>query len=151
MTDATTGILTTLAIARADEVGYAGGTFGGQSVAASDVLIMYTWGGDADLNGELNGDDYFYIDSNVYAQFPGFHNGDFDYNGEVNGDDYFILDSNVLQAQASGIIWPTGAGVGGLTSVPEPGSVLGFAMLLGWGSRRRKRRKRELNVLITSR
>jgi hypothetical protein len=65
MTDATMTGRTTLAVATADETGYAGGTFSGQSVARDDTLVMYTWGGDADLNGELNGDDYFFIDSNI--------------------------------------------------------------------------------------
>ena len=129
MTAATSGVLTTLAVAPASEIGYAGGTFGGQSVSAGDSLVMYTWGGDADLNGELNGDDYFYIDSHVMQSGSvfGFHNGDFNYDGEINGDDYFILDSNILFAQNSPP-FPTGAGsvgslhAGGssLAAVPEP-------------------------------
>ena len=147
MTDATTGVLTTLAVATAGETGYAGGTFMGVSVNSSDVLVMYTWGGDADLNGELNGDDYFYIDSSILSQTPGFHNGDFDYNGVIDGDDYFILDSNILQAQASAP-FPTAstgslqarAGAGGYASVPEPAGLGGLIALAALGSRRRKRR-----------
>jgi Ca2+-binding RTX toxin-like protein len=62
------------------------------SRATSDsVLVMYTWGGDADLSGELNGDDYFFIDSDAV----GYYDGSFDYSGEINGDDYFIIDSNI--------------------------------------------------------
>jgi hypothetical protein len=145
MTDATTSVLTTLAVARADETGHDGGTFGGASVSGDDVLVMYTWGGDADLNGELNGDDYFFIDSNVVANQGGannasFHTGDFDYNGEINGDDYFILDSNILQAQAS-TPFPTGSGVGGLGAVPEPGSLIALGLMMGLGPLSRKRRK----------
>lgn len=86
MSDATTSVLTTLAVGL-DQNG--------------DVVVKYTWGGDADLNGELNGDDYFAIDSNALAQTPGFHNGDFDYNGVIDGDDYFIIDSNITFAHAS--------------------------------------------------
>ena len=135
MTAATSGVLTTLAVGRADELGYAGGaggTFGGMSVTGSDVLVMYTWGGDADMNGQLNGDDYFWIDSNILANQSGannasFHNGDFDYDGAINGDDYFILDSNILQAQASAP-FPTGAGAG-LTPVPEPTGAVGLLSL----------------------
>ena len=129
MSDATSGMLTTLAVATADETGYVGGTFAGQSVSSGNVLIMYTWGGDADLNGVLNGDDYFHIDSHILAVQSGatellsFHHGDFDYDGEINGDDYFILDSNILQAQAS-VPFPTSAGArsGGLAPIPEPAS-----------------------------
>jgi hypothetical protein len=140
MTDATTSVLTFLAVANADEVGYAGGTFGGVSVSASDTLVMYTWGGDADLNGTLNGDDYFFIDSNILAQIPGYHNGDFDVNGEINGDDYFIIDANISFAQASPP-FPTGGGGGGLALVPEPGSMgfLAAAAGVGWWRRSRRR------------
>jgi co-chaperonin GroES (HSP10) len=119
MSDATTSLRTTLAIALAEETPHAGGTFMGVSVNAGDVLVMYTWGGDADLNGELNGDDYFFIDSNVLAQVPGYHNGDFNYDGGIDGDDYFIIDSNITFAQSSPP-FPTGVGAGGLAVVPEP-------------------------------
>src|SRR6185503_956619 len=107
----------------------------GVSVNVGDVLAMYTWGGDADLDGQLTGDDYYYIDRNVFTQLPGFHNGDFNYDGVIDGDDYFILDSNITFAQSSPP-FPTGAGGGGggaLASVPEPGGIvfagLGFALL----------------------
>jgi len=141
MTDATTGVLTTLAVGEADELGYAGGTFGGVSVVAGDTIVFYTWGGDADLNGELNGDDYFYIDSNILANQAGannasFHNGDVNYDGVIDGDDYFVLDSNILYAQGSGYVFPHGAGStgspqagAGLTAVPEPGSLGVIAVL----------------------
>ena len=130
MTDATTGVLTTLAVGEADDLGYAGGTFAGVSVSAGDTIVFYTWGGDADLNGELNGDDYFWIDSHILQSGSvfGFHRGDFNYDGAIDGDDYFILDSNILYAQGSGYVFPHGAGStgspqagAGLTGVPEPG------------------------------
>jgi hypothetical protein len=103
---------------------------------------MYTWGGDANLDGTINGDDYFAIDSNILSQVPGYHNGDFDYNGEINGDDYFIIDANITFAQANPP-FPTGAGgggVGGLAAVPEPASIgaLGFAAASLLGRRRRR-------------
>ena len=110
MTDATTGVLTGIAVADASDVLGLGGTdtatFSGETVDATTILFKYTWGGDADLNGELNGDDYFFLDSHILQSGTvfGFTVGDFDYNGELNGDDYFILDSNILQAQGSGLI-----------------------------------------------
>jgi hypothetical protein len=125
MTAATTSGLTTLAVATADDIGRAGGPFGGINVSTTDIIIMYTWGGDADMNGELNGDDYFFIDSNILnsGSVFGFTKGDFDYNGEINGDDYFIIDANITFAQNSPP-FPTGAGGGAaLAAVPEPGSV----------------------------
>jgi autotransporter-associated beta strand protein len=150
--DATVNGRTTLAVARAEDIGYAGGTFGGQNVNRGDVIVFYTWGGDADLNGELNGDDYFFIDSNILTQNPGFNNGDFDYNGEINGDDYFVIDSNITFAQnsppfvpgasaASGLSELTAPShaVAGITAVPEPSSLVLTlpAMLL---ARRRRAR-----------
>ena len=95
-------LLTQLVSVSADDSGYAGGTFGGQSVAAGDQLVMYTWGGDANLDGKVNQDDYFQIDSHFNQ--PGqisFQNGDFNYDGQINGDDYFIIDSNLGHAPTS--------------------------------------------------
>ena len=83
-------------LASATDAGYAGGTFGGLPVSSGDALVMYTWGGDANLDGTLNGDDYFQIDShfNQDGTIFGYFNGDFNYDGSINGDDYFIIDSN---------------------------------------------------------
>lgn len=136
MSDATANSLTTLAVALASETQYAGGVFDGVSVADGDVIVRYTWHGDADLNGELNGDDYFYLDSHILQSGSvfGFHNGDFNYDGELNGDDYFLLDSTILYAQAYG-------SAPGLTAIPEPGvGLLGFAGAMLWGALSRKRR-----------
>jgi hypothetical protein len=127
MADATTSLRKTLAVMTAD----ANGAFGGVSVSAGNVLVMYTWGGDANLDGLLDGDDYFAIDSHVLNSgfVFGFHNGDFDYNGAIDGDDYFIIDSNITFAQSASR---------GVAPVPEPA---GVAILLGiprFLSRRRK-------------
>jgi hypothetical protein len=141
MSDATTSVLTTLAVGNADELGYAGGTFGGISVATGDVIVMYTWGGDAELDGDLDGDDYFWIDSNVgnSGSVFGYHFGDFDYNGAINGDDYFIIDSNIAFAQTQPD-FPTAAGApvsAGLQSVPEPAGVAAIALAALFLRRRR--------------
>ena len=140
MSDATGGVLTTLAVALAEDVGHAGGTFGGQSVTAGDVLVMYTWGGDAQMDGDLDGDDYFQIDSNVAQSGSvfGFHKGDFNYDGLINGDDYFIIDSNIAFAQSQPD-FPTDVGAGGaLTAVPEPGGMIALAALAGLARRGRR-------------
>ena len=69
MTDATTGVFTTIAVADASNVlGLSEGQtmeFSGETIDDTTVVFKYTFGGDADLNGELNGDDYFFLDSNV--------------------------------------------------------------------------------------
>jgi hypothetical protein len=37
----------------------------GQTVTGSDTLVMYTYGGDANLDGKINIDDYGHIDTSV--------------------------------------------------------------------------------------
>jgi fibronectin-binding autotransporter adhesin len=71
-------------------------TFGGQSVNSSDVLVKFTYGGDANLDGVINGNDYFQIDRGFLGHYTGWVNGDFNYDGVVNGNDYFIIDSNFI-------------------------------------------------------
>jgi len=113
------GGLASIAIATAAQANKS--LFAGISVAPADVLVMYTYGGDANLDGKLNGDDYFRIDSNFANQTAlGWFNGDFNYDGKKNGDDYFILDYN-LNRQTLGTL---GGGGGAVTVVPEPGVCL---------------------------
>jgi hypothetical protein len=63
-------------------------TFGGQTVDSSSILIRYTRGADANLDGNVDGTDVdtvalFYNgpDGNVW------YRGDFDYNGVCDGSD----------------------------------------------------------------
>ena len=99
ITSSASGSLTTLAVAKAGDVkGIADGDtalFAGQTVHGSDTLVMYTYGGDANLDGKLNVDDYGRIDSNIGLGTAGWFNGDFNYDGKVNVDDYGIIDSNI--------------------------------------------------------
>ena len=57
--------LTTIGAATAAQLGIS--SFGGLSVSPGDVLIAYTYAGDANLDGRINGDDYFAIDSGYAA------------------------------------------------------------------------------------
>ncbi len=137
--DATGGGLTSIGIARAaDALGIADaatGTFAGQTVTGTDTLIAYTFGGDANLDGTINGDDYFQIDSGFPQGLSGWFNGDFNYDGVVNGDDYFIIDSSFPQQ---------GAPFGGVAdahvvAVPEPVSIALVVMpMIVAGARRRR-------------
>jgi autotransporter-associated beta strand protein len=116
-------------------------TFGGQTVTPTDVLAMYTYNGDANLSGKIDGDDFFLIDAGFNAATDGYVNGDFDYSGTIDTDDYFIIDRNYSR---QGTPFPAAPPVGGVAAVPEPAS-LGLAafgmMLMG----RRRRRSRCLN------
>jgi hypothetical protein len=68
--------------------------FDGQTVDATAVLIKFTYAGDANLDGQITGDDYFLIDSAFPQALTGWTNGDFNYDGAITGDDYFMIDSN---------------------------------------------------------
>ncbi len=66
--------------------------FDGRSVVSSDVLVKYTYYGDANLDGIVNGDDYSLIDYGYIAGLSGWANGDFTYQPAVNGSDYTLID-----------------------------------------------------------
>src|SRR5207244_7445563 len=80
----------------------------GQTVTGTDTLVMYTYGGDANLDGKINVDDYGKIDFNVGLGNAGWVNGDFNYDGVINVDDYGIIDFNV---GIQGTPFPTGSGI----------------------------------------
>jgi autotransporter-associated beta strand protein len=116
--------------------------FAGQTITGASTLAMYTYAGDANLDGLIDGGDYGIIDNNV--QIPGadsYYNGDFNYDGVIDGGDYGIIDNNI---QAQGAPFPTSGAVtglsGGVTAVPEP-TGLGLVML-GAASLLRPRRRR---------
>jgi hypothetical protein len=69
-------------------------TFNGFSFADGDVLVKYTYAGDAQLTGDVNFDDYQRIDVGFNTGLTGWFNGDFNYSGAVNFDDYVLLDVN---------------------------------------------------------
>jgi hypothetical protein len=148
-TNASAGVITS-STAAADPkhltaVGVATGltSFQGGAVAATDVLVKYTYYGDANLSGHVDGSDYSLVDNGYLMQLTGWQNGDFNYDGVINGSDYTLID-NVFNIQgatiASGIASPT-AQIAGTSAVPEPTTLgllgIGAAGLLG----RRRRLK----------
>ena len=114
-------------------------TFSGEPTAIDDVLVKYTYNGDANLDGRINSDDYFRIDSGFLGGGGGggWRNGDFNYDGRINSDDYFLIDSAFL---GQGAPLDGGGVAGALQSVvvPEPVSLaLALAPLLLLRRRRR--------------
>ncbi|MGE5609279.1 MAG: choice-of-anchor Q domain-containing protein, partial [Bacillota bacterium] len=92
-------------------------SFAGLPVTENDILIKYTWNGDLDLNGIVDGDDYFLIDSGFITQSTGYQNGDLNFDGKVDGDDYFLIDSAFLtQTSVLSAALPTAPNV----SSPHP-------------------------------
>ena len=135
--------VTTIGIATGTQIRGLGATetdtFAGQQITGASVIAMYTYAGDANLDGTIDGGDYGTIDN--FVQVPGafgYANGDFNYDGVIDGGDYGIIDNNI---QAQGAPFPTGgvASVSALTAVPEPG---GLAVLVGLPLILRRRTRR---------
>jgi len=67
--------------------------FDGHTVDLNTILVKHTWKGDTNLDGIINADDYFMMDSGFLSQQGGYRWGDLNYDGVVNADDYFSIDS----------------------------------------------------------
>jgi hypothetical protein len=117
-------------------------TFAGQTVDASSILIKFTYGGDANLDGQVDVTDLGSLATNWQTSAP-WTGGDFDYSGFVDVTDLGILATN----WQAGVGSPLGrqslqdalaeVGLGGV-SVPEPTSV-GMIVLAAWSFSRRRR------------
>ena len=97
---------------------------------------MYTYAGDANLSGDIDGDDFFAIDSGVNTAGAGYWRGDFNYSGTVDADDYFIINRNYSRNPP-----PLSSGeIAGVTVVPEPAHLtwLTIAAALARNCRRRR-------------
>ena len=98
---------------------------------------MYTYAGDANLSGNINGDDYFRIDTGYTSHLTGYENGDFNYDGKIDADDYFLIDRNYARQTSP---FSAGEPVGDIAAVPEP-SEIALAGLLAFAARGRSRRR----------
>jgi autotransporter-associated beta strand protein len=131
-------------------------TSAGAAVGApADVIVKYTYYGDTNLDGVVDGTDYARIDAAYLADqtsptATGWYNGDFNYDGVVDGSDYTLIDNayNSQGAQlAAEVATPTAeiSGATATSAVPEPASlsllVMGASGLLG---RRRSARRSKI-------
>jgi fibronectin-binding autotransporter adhesin len=134
--------LTALGVIQNSVTGTTSGTalynrFDGNAVANTDVLIKYTYYGDTNLSGTVDGSDYSRIDSGYLSKATGWYNGDFNYDGVVNGSDYTLADNafNSQGTSLAAIVAAPTAQIAGAASVPEPamfGSIaLGAMGLIG--------------------
>jgi probable HAF family extracellular repeat protein len=107
------------------------GTFSGQSIDSTALLIRYTYAGDATLDGKVNTLDFNRLAGN-FGTGSLWSDGDFNYDGAVDSLDFTLLSSNY------GMNLPISSPTLG-SVVPEPASIsllaAGTALLI---TRRRK-------------
>ncbi len=117
-------------------------TFDGVASSAGDVLVKYTYYGDTNLDGKVDGSDYSRIDNGFLHGLTGWFNGDFNYDGVVNGSDYTLIDNafNSQGAALSDAVASPTAQVAGASSVPEPASASLIAMTAAGVLGRRRQR-----------
>jgi autotransporter-associated beta strand protein len=151
----TTGITSTAAASDATHLHAVGmlqpsatTTFEGQTLFSTDVALKYTYFGDANLDGKVDGTDYSIIDNSYEMEktagnITGWQNGDFNYDGVVDGSDYTLID-NAFNSQgtqiSAEIASPTAQIAGGYAAVPEPATLglLGIGAIGLLGRRRRQ-------------
>jgi hypothetical protein len=134
MWDGTTGIISSTAAADAlvnfyttlgningdDAINYLSlSDFYGAPITSTDALIKYTYYGDLDFNGIVDGTDYGFIDY-AYGSggFSGWNWGDFDYNGVIDGTDYGFID--YVYGSGGAPYGPLAGGSGPLAMIPIP-------------------------------
>jgi hypothetical protein len=85
----------------------------------SDTQVVYTYAGDSDVDGLVDGDDFAAIDAGYSSNLKGYVNGDFNLSGKIDADDYWLIDRSwSRQTTAFGA-----APIVGASPVPEPASV----------------------------
>jgi hypothetical protein len=103
--------------------------------------VKYTYYGDTNLDGVVDGSDYSRIDNGYLSNgaLTGWFNGDFNYDGVINGSDYTLIDNafNTQGAQLAAEVSISAeiAGSGATSAVPEPATLgicaMGALALLG--------------------
>jgi autotransporter-associated beta strand protein len=129
-----------------------------EPLSATDVIARYTWTGDANLDGKVDGSDYTLIDAGYWSHgsLTGWYNGDFSYDGVVDGSDYTLID-NAFNDQgtplspsavaATAIAEAAGpAAFAGPAAVPEPGCLAGVAAIAITARRLRRARPGRASV-----
>jgi hypothetical protein len=116
--------------------------------------VKYTYYGDTNLDGKVDGSDYSRIDAAYLADktnptaLTGWFNGDFNYDGVVNGSDYTLIDNAfnnqgaaITESVASAGVEPSAqvAASVSTSAVPEPttAGLIGVAAGIGLLGRRR--------------
>jgi autotransporter-associated beta strand protein len=104
-------------------------TFGGYTVGPNDVLVKFTYFGDADLNGLVDDSDFYLVNNGYAMGLSGWINGDFDYSGSVDDTDFYLLNNGYANQ---------GAALRGTSNVPEPTTATTALLAGGLLTRRRR-------------
>jgi hypothetical protein len=112
----------------------------GQTLSGSNqVIVKYTFRGDLDLNGLVDGNDFTVIQQNFgltgLGVGRGWLKGDADLDGDVDGNDFTIIQQNFGAGSGGALTPPEGS------AVPEP-SMLALALSalgVAWFWRRKRR------------
>jgi hypothetical protein len=104
-------------------------TWDGQLLSGSDqVIVKYTYRGDLDLNGVVDGNDFTVVQQNFgltgLGLGKGWLKGDADLNGVVDGNDFTVIQQNFGAGSGGALAPPVG------NVVPEP-STLALVLLAG--------------------
>ncbi len=89
---------TMLAVVDNAEVGGQVTELGGVPVPMSAVIVKYTWFGDNNVDGAVDGSDYALIDTGFSSggTISGWVFGDYDYSNLVDGSDYALIDTGLI-------------------------------------------------------
>jgi len=103
-------------------------TFSGQAVTPDDVLVKFTYIGDANLSGAVSFDDYVGMDNAFFELIPnlGWATGDINFDGLINFDDYSKVDQAFF-FQAAPLTHTN------VSAVPEPSTWV-LAVLVGFAA-----------------
>jgi len=117
--------------------------FDGIALPGNEILVKYTWNGDANLDGKVDSMDFALLDAGFAGTTQldgtaGWFFGDFNYNGVIDSQDYSLasLGYNGYSTGGSPSVLPPN------TQLPEPSTLLlgglGLAGLLAAYRRRRQ-------------
>lgn len=109
-------------------------SFDGVSTSAGATLVKFTYVGDTDLSGLVDGSDLANLLAGMNGGLQGWTNGDLNYDGVVDGTDLSMF-LYALRNQGA----PLGSSGGGGGAVPEPGLCVMFAVPLGLLCRGRRK------------
>jgi hypothetical protein len=118
---------TAVGYASASELGL--GSFAGQPVLGTDVLLRFTFSGDMNLDGRVNALDFNSLATNFGASGKDWASGDFNYDTVVNTLDFTALATNFGSSLAAPALG---------TLVPEPTQILAGSFAIALMSRRRR-------------